>query len=557
MNKDNREIFVLENYENEFSYKRNKSNLNITFNRIAFIYFVFFMISIIYSIKVFYLGSLNSKIKIEKFLPIKKNYRADILDNNGDFIAKAVNTQTAGINPNSIIDEKKLLIKLQILFPEKDFESVKEKIKKKKYFRFKKELTQNQIKELRFLGDKSIRFEEQITRLYPHENLFSHIIGQIDDGNNGISGIEKSFDKELKKNYLPLRLTVDTDIQYLIRQELQKSVEIFQNLGSAAILMDINSGDIISLVSLPDFNLNKRESIKDLNYTNKITKGVYELGSVFKTLTLAAAFQNNLIEPETKFEKLEKKIFCDKYAIAEYDKKLPSDLTAEQILVRSSNIGSVRIAQKIGIEGYSSFLKKIGILETINFDIEEVGQPLNFRWGKCKLATVSFGHGITTTPLQLAKAYGIITNGGYQVNPTLIYKTKNFSEKQQILNNEVSKKINPILRKVVSTKEGTAHFADVYGYEVGGKTGTADKSKNGVYTKDKINTFISVFPISNPKFLLLVLLDEPKPSKEYVYNYRDGRPPYKGNWRNTAGWTTVLITGNIIENIGPILATKY
>jgi cell division protein FtsI (penicillin-binding protein 3) len=303
--------------------------------------------------------------------------------------------------------------------------------------------------------------------------------------------------------------------------------------------------------------LNKRESIKDLNYTNKITKGVYELGSVFKTLTLAAGFQNNIIEPETKFEKLEKKIYCDKYTIAEYDKKLPSELTAEQILVRSSNIGSVRIAQKVGIDNYSSFLKKIGVLEKIDFDIEEVGQPINFRWGKCKLATVSFGHGITTTPLQLAKAYGIISNGGYQINPTLIYKTRNLNEKKQILNNEVSKKINPILRKVVSTKEGTAHFADVYGYEVGGKTGTADKVKDGVYTKDKINTFVSVFPISNPKFLLLVLLDEPKPSKEYVYNYRDGRPSYKGNWRNTAGWTTVLITGNIIENIGPILATKY
>ena len=131
------------------------------------------------------------------------------------------------------------------------------------------------------------------------------------------------------------------------------------------------------------------------------------------------------------------------------------------------------------------------------------------------------------------------------------------SVNKKILNDEVSKKINPILRKVVSTNEGTAHFADVYGYEVGGKTGTAYKVKNGVYTKDKINTFVSLFPISDPKFLLLVLLDEPKPSKEHVYNYRDGRPPYKGNWRNTAGWTTVLIVGNIIENIGPILATKY
>ena len=150
MNKSNNEIFVLENYESEFSYKKNKSNLNITFNRIAFIYFVFFMISIIYSIKVFYLGSLNSKIKIEKFLPIKKNYRADILDNNGDFIAKAVNTQIAGINPNLIIDEKKLLINLQILFPDEDFENVKERIKKKNIFVLKKILHKTKLKNFAF-----------------------------------------------------------------------------------------------------------------------------------------------------------------------------------------------------------------------------------------------------------------------------------------------------------------------------------------------------------------------------------------------------------------------
>ena len=558
MNKDNSEIFVLENYEREFSYEKNKSNLNITFNRIAFIYFVFFVITIIYSIKVFYLGTLNSKIKIENFSPVKKNYRADILDNNGNFIAKAVNTQNAGIDPNSIIDEKKLLIKLQILFPDEDFENVKEKIKKKKYFRFKKELTQNQIEELRFLGDKSIRFEEQITRFYPHKNLFSHIIGQIDDDNNGVSGIEKFFDYELKTRKEPLQLTVDTDIQFLIREELVKFRQTFQYIGSASILMNVNNGEILSMVSLPDFNLNKREDIKDVNYINRATKGVYELGSVFKTFTIAAGLNEEVIEPETEFLDLPKKIKCAGRFIGEYDKKIPKNLTAEQILIRSGNIGSVRIGQKIGIEKFKSFLENIGVLNKIEFDIEEVGQPIAFTWGKCKLATSSFGHGITTTPLQLAKGYSIITNGGYDIKPTLI---KNNLEKKEnrnrILKAGVSEKINPILRKVVSTREGTAGFANVAGYEVGGKTGTADKVKYGEYTKDKINTFVSIFPTSKPKYVLLVLLDEPKPSKEYVYYYRDGRQPYKGNWRNTAGWTSVEIVGRIIEKIGPILATKY
>ena len=558
MTKIDKEKLILENYENEFSYKAKKSNLNISFNRIAFIFFIFLMICSIYSVKVLYLGSLNSTIKQVKITEIKKNFRADIIDNNGSFVAKTINTLTVGINPNLIIDEKKLLINLQLIFPDKDFTSVKKRIKKNKYFRLEKKPSQNQIDRLRLLGDKSIRFEEKITRIYPQQNLFSHIIGQIDDENKGVSGIEKFFDFELKKRNKSLKLTVDADIQFLIREELIKSKEIFKNVGSASILMDVNNGNILSMVSLPDFDLNKREEIKDLKYINRATKGVYELGSTFKTFTLAAALDEEIIKSETKFKNLEKKLYCAGNTIEEYDKKMPSDLTAEEILIRSSNIGTIRIVQKLGIEKYKLFLKKIGILDTIKFDIEEVGKPINFKWGKCKLATSSYGHGITTTPLQLAKAYSIITNGGYDINPTLIKKDFNtIGERKRILKPKVSKEINPILRKVVSTKEGTAEFANVPGFQVGGKTGTAYISKNGVYTKDKINTFVSVFPTSNPKFVLLVLLDEPKASKEYVYHYRDGRQPYKGNHRNTAGWTTVEIAGKIIEKIGPILATKY
>ena len=447
---------------------------------------------------------------------------------------------------------------MKILFPKEDYNKVKQKIKKKKYFRFKKELTHNQIEELRLLGDKSIRFEEQITRLYPHENLFSHIIGQIDDGNNGVSGIEKYFDYELKTRKQPLQLTVDTDVQFLIREELIKFQEIFQYIGSAAILMNVNNGEILSMLSLPDFNLNKRENIQDVNYINRATKGVYEFGSVFKTFTIAAGLNEELIEPDTEFIDLPRKIYCAGKPIGEYENKIPSDLTVEQILVRSGNIGSVRIGQKIGKEKFKSFLENIGVLNKIEFDIEEVGQPITSIWGKCKLATSSYGHGITTTLLQLAKGYSIITNGGYDIKPTLIKSSlKKKGNKKIILKAKVSEKINSILRKVVSTKEGTAGFANIAGYEVGGKTGTADKVKNGRYTKDKINTFVSIFPTSKPKYVLLILLDEPKPSKEYVYHYKDGRQPYKGNWRNTAGWTSVEITGKIIEKIGPILATKY
>ena len=178
------------------------------------------------------------------------------------------------------------------------------------------------------------------------------------------------------------------------------------------------------------------------------------------------------------------------------------------------------------------------------------------RWGKCKLLTIGFGHGIATTLLQLTKGYSIVSNGGFDISPTLIKRDK-YNNSKRILNKEVSKNLNPILRKIVSAEIGTAGFANVKGYEIGGKTGTADIATTGGYSKKKINTFASVFPSSNPKFVLVVMLDEPKANKEFVYHYRDGRKPYKGNWRNTAGWTTVWVTGQIIEKIGPILATKY
>tara|TARA_B100001123_G_C15080431_1_gene935434 strand:- start:58 stop:1020 length:963 start_codon:yes stop_codon:yes gene_type:complete len=320
--------------------------------------------------------------------------------------------------------------------------------------------------------------------------------------------------------------------------------------------MDINTGEILSLVSLPDFDLNKREKIKDVKFINRATKGVYEFGSVFKTFTIAAGLNYDLIKPETEFKNLKKKISCAGNPISEYDDKIPSDLTVEEILIRSGNIGSARIAEKIGVENYDKFLQTIGILTNISFDIDEVGETQLGRWGKCKLLTVGFGHGIATTLLQLTKGYSIITNGGFEIFPTLI-KKNNYKKGKRILSKEVSKNLNPILRKIVSTKEGTAGFANVKGYEIGGKTGTADIAAKGGYSKKKINTFASIFPTSNPKFALVVMLDEPKPNKDLVYHYRDGRAPYKGNWRNTAGWTTVWITGKIVEKIGPILATKY
>jgi|TARA_B110001452_G_scaffold88934_1_gene72885 cell division protein FtsI (penicillin-binding protein 3) len=557
MNDDNKNIIV-EEYENEFSYKKRKTNLNIQFNRIAFIFFIFLIISIIYSIQLLHLGSLKMENKEIKTIINNKNYRADIIDRNGNYLVKTVSTINVGIKPKDVIDKKHLLLMLNYIYKNKDISKIEKKINRNKFFYLEKNISSKKYEELMLLGDKSISSEESLIRLYPQENLFSHIIGQIDDDNNGISGIEKSFDRKLKQIKEPLMLTLDTDIQFLIRSELLKFQEIFRAKGSAAILMNVNNGEILSMVSLPDFNLNKRESIKDVNYINRVTKGTYELGSVFKTFTLASGINEELIEPDTEFLDSKKTINCGKnHSIGEYDDEMPSDLTAEQILIKSGNIGSVRIARKIGVEKHKSFLKSIGILGKIDFDIEEVGKPQPIDWYEgCKLETISFGHGITTTILQLAKGYSIITNGGYDIKPTLIKKNLNTKYKgEKILRNDVSKKMNAILRKVVL--EGTAKQVNVKGYQVGGKTGTAEQPRDKIYSNIKINTLASIFPAENPKYVLVVMLESPKTSSEYVYKYRHKEGSYKGSPFNTAGWTSVEAAGQIIEKIGPILATKY
>ena len=549
---------IIEDYKNNFVYKKNTTNLNIKFNRIAFIFFVFFCIYIIYVIHLIHLGSRKAKIEKNDNISLysDKLFRADIVDINNNYLAKSVKSIDIGIKTSDIIDKKKLLLSLKIIFPNKDFNKVKDQIDLKNFFWLEKKVSEANYEKLMKLGDKSIVAEEKVLRMYPQKNLFSHIIGQIDDDNLGISGLEKSFNKTLKESKKSLKLSVDKDIQFLIRSELIKYQEIFNSKGSAAILMNVNDGNILSLVSLPDFDPNNRQNITDVNFINRVTKGTYELGSVFKPFTFASALNEEHINPQTEFLDLPKSIRCGKHRIGEYDKEIPSNLTAEQILIRSGNIGSVRIAQKVGPENHKSFLEKMGLLTTIDFDIEEVAPQKNYNFGKCKLATASFGHGIATTLLQLAKGYAVLSNGGFDVNPTLIHN-KNFKKNNRILNKGVSDQVVKALRKIVNTEEGTAKFADVEHYEVGGKTGTANQPKDGVYSDSMINTFASIFPTSNPQYVFVIMLDTPQKAKDYYYKYRNQKGGWRGTLYNTAGWTSVEVAGKIIDKIGPILATKY
>ena len=414
----------------------------------------------------------------------------------------------------------------------------------------KKRITNVEKEKLWKFGEKGIVFEPFQTRVYPHADLYSHIIGQTDYDNYGISGVENFYDKYLRnrKNLKkPLKLSLDTNIQYIVKNELDKAVNLFDATGAASIVMDADNGEVLSLVSLPDFNINKRDDVRDKIYMNKITKGVFELGSIFKTFTIALALDEKIVTPNTKIKNIKNNINCSIHKISDI-KKFPETMTVEEILIQSSNIGTVKIARKIGKEKYKKFLKELNLLNSPKFELDEIGSPIPFNWNKCKLETISFGHGITTTPLQAATAYASLINGGKLIIPTLEKNKNNDITFNRIISEKTSSELKKILRKVVTDEKGTASLADVFGYKVSGKTGTSqyydDKNKN-------INTFVSFFNVSSKNYILLVMLDNPQVATNLTYNYRGLK--IKGT-RNEAGWNAVYSAGKIIEKIGPILA---
>ena len=560
----NKKINKIFNHENQKSFffddflestKKNKklNKSKIYEDRLYVLFSFFFSLILIFSISIF-----STSIQESSFHGYKKAntafplLRRDVLDRNGELMARNINSFHAAIKPNLIKNKKNFILNIKLNFPEISVVTLKKNLENKKYFYLKKRLTEDEKNKLWSLGEKGIIIEPFQRRVYPHGKLYSHILGQIDDDNYGISGIEKYFDRELrdtKKTKEPLVLTLDTNIQFLIKQQLKKALNDFKANSAGGLLMNVNSGEVLSLVSLPDYNLNIRENISDIKYMNLITKGIFELGSVFKTFTIALALEENILSPKTVIKNIPDQIKCSKYTIGDIH-NFPESLTVEDILIRSSNIGSLMIARQIGEDKLKNFLENLSLLKRIDFELEEIGQPLSFNWDKCKLETISFGHGITTTPLQAATAYATITNGGYLIKPTLkIKKTFNIKNKKSIISKNTSDQINKILRKVVTDKEGTASFANIFGYDVGGKTGTSKSYKDN---RKNINTFISIFPSSKPKYVLLTILDDPKGAPHLTYDYKGQK--ISNISRTEAGWNSVYVAGKIIEKIGPILA---
>jgi len=533
--------------EGSFQKKENK-NLDVRINIIISVFLIFSFLTVS---KLFALGMDKKNFFFyETYLsePVK---RRPIVDQNNNLLAYNIKTHDLLIRTKKIKNFENLNLKLKIKFPDIDLKKIKN-LNGKSFHIIKKNLNPSEYNKAISLGEPSIELVSNEARIYPQKNLFSHIIGNVDTDNQGVSGIEKFLNDDLidqSKIETPVVLSLDQNLQFIIHQTLTEGLKVFSAKGASAVLINANNGKVVSMVSLPDYNLNERSINNQDNYFNKNTKGLYEMGSVFKTFAIANGLEFGKISREKIYNDLPSQVTCGKFVIEEYkyskDKK---NLSVNDILVESSNIGTIRVVQDTGLENYQNFLKKIGIFDYSKVELPEVSASTNIRWGKCRTLTASFGHGINTSPLQLTRAFASIINGG-NLYETSILKNKPVKVSSKIMSESNSEIMREILRTNVDKKYyrgGSGRKADINGYDVMGKTGTAlkpSKSQKG-YSNEILNVFTSAFQVDGNYYALTVLIDEPK-----------GSPELWGHNRRESGWNAGYLNGQIIQKIGPILNT--
>lgn len=528
-----------------------KDPLSMCKNRLAFAMFAFLFVFGAIAVRLFDVCILSQTPYVqtaqdddEHFYALPENpiKRADIVDRNGAIIATSLPTVHLYANPSKIINPQKAAQKLAAVLPDIRYEDILKKLTKKGSFVYiKRNLSPSQQYQINYLGIPGLEFEDSEKRIYPHKNLFAHLIGSTNIDNLGVSGMEKALDERLRESDIPLKLTIDAGIQDTIRQGLAEGIKKFDALGGVAILMDVNTAEVIAMVSLPDYDPNNINKVSERAMFNFATKGVYEPGSVLKVFNAAFGLDKGNIRLTDRFDAT--KPLKLKYNTIKDYRGENRWLTLQEILIYSSNIGSAQIALKIGKEKQKEFLKNLGLFDEIShFEVAEKAKPmLPSRWGEETTATVAYGYGISVTPLHIISAFCAVVNGGIFREPTVIANDKNRTEKR-VMKLSTSQKMRKLLRGVVV--EGSGKRANVLGYEVAGKTGTANKLVNGKYVQKKVMTsFVGTFPASNPKYALMLMMDEPKGSKETW-------------WFTTSGWNTVPTAGKIIATIAPQLNVK-
>jgi len=478
--------------------------------------------------------------------------RPDILDRNGAVLATDVKAPSLFAEPRKLIDVDEAEELLTAVLPDLDASEVRERLSSKRGFVWlKREISAKQRQEIHRLGIPGIGFLTENKRVYPNGPVVSHEIGHVNIDNQGIAGIEKWLDRQglaalhmagLATDRLqqPVQLALDLRVQFALRDELIAAREKFKAKAASGVVLNVNSGEVVALVSEPDYDPNNPREANDPTRINRLTTGVYEMGSSFKVLTVAMALDSGKATLASTFD-ASHPLHYGRFAIHDYE-PMHRALSVPEIFTYSSNIGAARMALACGVEAHKAFLKKLGQLDRLRTELPESAEPLIPKhWGELNTVTIAFGHGMSVAPLQAAMGIAAAVNGGLLIKPTFLKRSREEALKiaQRVLKPETSKDMRYLMR--LNAEKGTASFANVPGYYIGGKTGTAEKVINGRYAKHKLLTdFMAILPADKPQYLLMIMLDEPQ-----------GTPETHGF--ATAAWNTGPTAAKVIARVGPLL----
>ena len=474
--------------------------------------------------------------------PLDKPLRGTILDRNGELVATSLAMASVYADTTAIDNKAQVAKELSAILTDASQEELLRKLSSgKKFIWIERNITPKQEYAINALGQPGLSFQDEDRRIYPGASLTSHLIGYTDVDGHGISGIEKFANKQLEKGDEPVKLTIDLRVQHIMHRELAASIAKFHAKAGMGIVMDVNTGEIISMVSLPDFDPHHPGDSSDDAKFNRDTLGVFEMGSTFKLFSIASALDSGKVNFGSSFDAGEP-IHYGRFTITDYHAK-KRVLSVPEIFIYSSNIGTARMAAAVGGDHLENFYKSIGFFAPVPVELPERGQPLYPKpWRDISTLTCSFGHGIAVSPLHVIRAASALVNGGILVTPTLLKKdTENLSltpEGERVIKPQTSLMMRQLMALNVAV--GSGALAAVEGYNVGGKTGTAYKNKNGRYEHNLlVSSFMGAFPIDNPRYAVLTILDEPQ-----------GIPETHGF--ATAGWTAAPVVSKVVEQMAPL-----
>ena len=481
--------------------------------------------------------------------------RPDILDRNGEVLATDVRVPSLYGEPRRLIDVDEAFELLTADLPDVDATELRERLSSKRGFAWlKRDITPEQQREIYRQGLPGIGFLNENKRDYPIGAEVSHFLGRVDVDNQGIAGIEKWLDTQglaalhlaglaTDRLQTPVRLAVDLRVQHALRDELIAARAKFHTLAAAGVVLNVRTGEIVAMVSEPDFDPNKPQNPHDQTLINRLTTGVYEMGSTFKAFTIAMALDSGKATLKSTFD-AHSPLHYGKFDIHDFEPQQRA-LTVPEIFTYSSNIGAAHIAMAVGVDAHKAFLKKMGQLDRLRTELPESAEPIvPKRWGELNTITIAFGHGLSVAPLQAVMGVAALMNGGILIPPTFLKRTEAQAQAlgTRVIKPETSEMMRYLMR--LNVEKGTAAKAEVPGYYIGGKTGTADKVVFGRYSKTKVLTdFMAVLPADQPKYLVLIMLDEPQAIPE-THGFK------------TSGWNAVPTGGAVVARIAPLLGIE-